>query len=496
MWKCLKRFRELGSGNSVIPNAIYRRTRPIPRDWKVWIRHNVSRGCSKDEIFKILYNHQFDYDVIVAELNYEPNVLLEQIDNSLKSCETKDMSLLTKSSHILGGTRQIFIPNAVKVDSDRVELYILENFLNTEECQKIIDIMRGHLRPSTIGGKDEPDQYFRTSKSSDLALLNTTFVKELDQRICKIMGINSSYSEEIQAHLYDVGEQFKPHTDYFEPNSVEFEQFASDMGQRTWTFMVYLNDTERGGGTRFVNLNKTIYPRKGRALIWNNLHSNGAPNYDTLHHGLVIDQGYKAIVTKWFRARGRGRMFTKEDNEYIPNYTHSGIKKLKMPRGIHHMLLDFYEQNKEKARVEIVKNFITNADNIGSEVIELPDSLKAEIHSELQSICEDWCRLDLEPTYVYGIRKYKKNTTLKLHRDRISTHIISAILVVTQDVSEAWPLEIEDNYYRICKIIADPGDMILYEGARLKHGRPQPLNGNYFSTVYVHYRPKRNRSLA
>lgn len=490
MWRRLKNFLALGSSNLRIAQTGRGSTSPIPDDWKTWIWHNVSRGCSKDGIFKILHDHGFDYEAIKNELNCEPSVPLHQIENPLMAAESGSSPQSQESSQSPRPTNQIFIPNATKFNSHSLVLYTLENFLNAEECQRTLEVTRRGLRPSTITKEDEPDKDFRTSKTCDLALLNEPFVKELDRRICSIMGIDSTYSEGIQAQLYDVGQEFKPHTDYFEPNSAEFERFAKELDQRTWTFMVYLNDVHKGGGTRFLKLGKTFYPREGTALIWNNLYPSGEPNPDTLHHAMPVEQGYKAVITKWFRAKGKGKMFTKEANEYIPNYTCSGIKKLRIPSGLYQRLMNFYEQNKGRARIEIVRDYIENPDGAGSELIELSNPLKAEIHGQLRLICEEWCGADLEPTYVYGIRKYKSKTILKPHRDRIETHIIGAMLVVTQNVNEEWPLEIEDNYYRRHEIVVAPGEMILYEGGRLKHGRPKPLNGDYFCNVFVHYRPR------
>jgi hypothetical protein len=31
--------------------------------------------------------------------------------------------------------------------------------------------------------------------------------------------------------------------------------------------------------------------------------------------------------------------------------------------------------------------------------------------------------------------------------------------------------------------------MLFYEGARLRHGRPYPLQGAYYAGIYLHYRP-------
>lgn len=40
------------------------------------------------------------------------------------------------------------------------------------------------------------------------------------------------------------------------------------------------------------------------------------------------------------------------------------------------------------------------------------------------------------------------------------------------------------------KIFLKPGEMLLYESATVPHGRMEPLNGDYFDNLFVHFYPK------
>jgi prolyl 4-hydroxylase len=102
---------------------------------------------------------------------------------------------------------------------------------------------------------------------------------------------------------YQINNQFKPHTDYFDPSLREWEIFAAHRGQRTWTVTIYLNDVLGGGHTYFPDLDISIAPQTGKALIWNNLLINGNVNPETLHQGSPVTRGEKYIITKWFRTR-------------------------------------------------------------------------------------------------------------------------------------------------------------------------------------------------
>ena len=65
--------------------------------------------------------------------------------------------------------------------------------------------------------------------------------------------------------------------------------------------MIYLNEPEDGGATRFKTIGKTVQPETGKLLAWNNLLPDGHPNPATLHQGMKVRRGTKYVLTKWFR---------------------------------------------------------------------------------------------------------------------------------------------------------------------------------------------------
>src|SRR5262249_52760562 len=158
--------------------------------------------------------------------------------------------------------------------SDRIELYTAERFLLAEECQELIEIIKRSLRPSTISHDGSADGTFRTSRTCDL-VGGEPAVRALDARICGAIGLDPALAEPSQGQYYEVTQEFKPHTDYFE--SYELERNSTPaLGQRTWTFMIYLNDVEAGGETAFVNVGLVIPPKQGTAVLWNNLRPDGS----------------------------------------------------------------------------------------------------------------------------------------------------------------------------------------------------------------------------
>ncbi len=459
--------------------------KPITSDWQDWINLNVSRGCDKDGIFKILLDEGFGYQQIVDQMGYQPQRDIDTIENPLKaqqdSNEFDDPITIDKS--------QLFIPNSQKLSTKLAEFYVIEDFLNAQECEQLIKLIRSRLRPSTITNQNG-DKNFRTSSTCDLGTFNDKFMQSIDDRICRMIGLDSSYSEVIQGQYYDVGQEFKAHTDYFE--AVEYEKFARDHGQRTYTFFIYLNNVEAGGETEFIHLGQKMAPKRGRAVIWNNLTKDGVPNPNTLHHAHPVKVGFKAVITKWFRARGNGPMQTKEINELIPNASLIGFKKTRLDKMLFQEILDYYQINYNAACNERVADDFIYAEGQqtqASTLIGLTTELRGKIHTALQSKLSEWSNRELVPTYVYGIRVYHRGAILKNHRDRNTTHIISAIINVDQQVNTDWPLVIEDNYYRRHDVILKPGEVIFYEGARLLHGRPTPLDGKRFANIFCHFIP-------
>ena len=73
--------------------------------------------------------------------------------------------------------------------------------------------------------------------------------------------------------------------------------------------------------------------------------------------------------------------------------------------------------------------------------------------------------------------------------DRFNTHVISAILNIGQKVKEDWPLYIKDNEGVGQSVVLGPGEMVWYESARAVHGRPRPLNGEYYDNLFIHFSP-------
>ena len=191
-----------------------------------------------------------------------------------------------------------------RVPTKELELFILRNFLNASECAALCALIDERRRPSTIAD-DQGIANFRTSETCDLDRLHP-LVADVQARLSELTGIPSSHGEPIQGQRYAPGQEFRPHTDTFNPGGADYYLNCADAGQRSWTAMIYLNQPDDGGATRFKLVGKTIQPETGKLLAWNNLLADGSPNPATLHQGMKVRRGVKYILTLWYRERPFG----------------------------------------------------------------------------------------------------------------------------------------------------------------------------------------------
>lgn len=125
--------------------------------------------------------------------------------------------------------------------------------------------------------------------------------------------------------------------------------------------------------------------------------------------------------------------------------------------------------------------------------IQIPWEMKKVVQLRLLEMVEKWAGEPVEETVMYGLRQYVEGARLLTHVDRHSTHAVSLIVNVAQgNLTEPWPVEVQDHADRLHEVVMQPGDVVYYESARALHGRNRPLSGNgqaYYVNLFTHYRP-------
>ncbi len=198
-------------------------------------------------------------------------------------------------------TRLSATPGVQRLPSPKLTLFVKRDVLPPEICSALMTRIDAVRRPSTIADSNG-DAAYRTSETGDLPADDPAVI-ETERRIAMLTGLSPEYGEPIQGQRYAVGQEFKQHTDYFEPKGLDYHQYCALSGNRTWTVMLYLNMPEAGGTTRFKVVDKLIQPEPGKMVAWSNRRADGSTNPATLHQAMKVRAGVKYVITKWYRER-------------------------------------------------------------------------------------------------------------------------------------------------------------------------------------------------
>lgn len=184
------------------------------------------------------------------------------------------------------------------------QLVLFGNLLSPEECDALIAQARPQLSRSLTVAADDDDEEInadRTSQGMFFTRGQTPEVSALEARIARLLQWPIDHGEGLQVLRYDIGAQYKPHHDYFDPQSPNCASLLQRGGQRVGTLVIYLNDVPQGGATSFPSSRLRIHPQRGNAVFF------AYPTPDaqtlTLHAGEPVLAGEKWIATKWLRER-------------------------------------------------------------------------------------------------------------------------------------------------------------------------------------------------
>lgn len=188
-----------------------------------------------------------------------------------------------------------------------------EDFISEEEAEAIRRRTTADLKRSTdqgsidakTGVQEQVVSKSRTSSNSwctDRNQCSTDpMVQQLLAKISEVVQVPEPNFESIQVLRYEEGQEYKEHHD------VGRKDYMNDMlaGPRLYTFFLYFNDVEEGGGTYFPKLNITVQPKKYKALLWPHLKDEDPRKVDmrTTHAALPVVRGTKYAANVWVHTR-------------------------------------------------------------------------------------------------------------------------------------------------------------------------------------------------
>ena len=161
----------------------------------------------------------------------------------------------------------------------------------------------------------------RISKTAWLKEEEHEHVGHVYNRTNQLTGLNMETSEDLQVSNYGIGGHYEPHFDF--ARREEMNAFASlgtgksgwsritndsnggGAGDRIATLLMYVSDVDQGGATVFPYLGISLWPKKGAAAFWYNLHRNGEGDDMTKHAACPVLAGTKWVSNFWIHERGQ-----------------------------------------------------------------------------------------------------------------------------------------------------------------------------------------------
>jgi len=199
---------------------------------------------------------------------------------------------------------------AARIQFEKPRIAVLERFASAQECQWLIaraasgGLQRAQVYRSSSTAQTAEE---RTNREMSFTIFNADVVLSLIRdRISAAVGAPVSHFEIAKLLHYSPGEQFALHADFIEAKTPDLARELAARGQRSATFLIYLNDGYEGGATQFPRLSWQYRGGRGDALLFTNVDANGAPDYDTIHAGMPPTSGEKWVLSQWVRTRPVG----------------------------------------------------------------------------------------------------------------------------------------------------------------------------------------------
>jgi prolyl 4-hydroxylase len=182
---------------------------------------------------------------------------------------------------------------------------LLDDFLTADECQSLLNwgTKIGYVRSGETNQNGTMGVQSNKRTSTNAWCRNECYQDPKMQgvlaKIEQLTGIPESHGEFLQLLHYENGQYYKIHHDRIATD------FNRPQGVRILTVFLYLNDVEAGGGTHFPQLDVTVQPKRGRAVIWANVLDDSSDSIDlrTEHEALPVEKGIKYGANAWIHQR-------------------------------------------------------------------------------------------------------------------------------------------------------------------------------------------------
>ncbi len=275
-----------------------------------WILHNLDRGCTVEDLVNSMIAQKFEPSIALGLVDafwharsegIDPPTASVVIDSALAEYRY-EIPRLAPGSVIRTADRDI--PVLLRLDQPVIAL--LDGVLSAEECERVIELARNRLRPSTVvdllTGEDKIAAH-RDSEGMFFELEETPFIAKLDRRISEVMNCPIENGEGLQVLHYGPSAKNTPHFDFLAPSNPANRESLVRSGQRISTLVTYLNDVESGGETFFPEVGLSVSPKKGNSAYFEYGNSVRQVDPKSAHASAAVNEGEKWVVVKWMRER-------------------------------------------------------------------------------------------------------------------------------------------------------------------------------------------------
>tara|TARA_Y200000002_G_scaffold381625_2_gene396145 strand:+ start:1434 stop:2612 length:1179 start_codon:yes stop_codon:yes gene_type:complete len=242
----------------------------------------------------------------------------------------------------------------LEILSNDPRIIVIKKFLSDELCDHFINLSNGKLKRALVSSEKE-GIISKGRSGSNCWIEHNKDDKTLSvaNRISNIIEISLESTESFQIIYYDKTQEYFNHYDAWDFNEVEkSRRNLKNGGQRIFTALVYLNDVEEGGSTKFTKLNIDVKAEKGKLLIFENVYEDtNIRHYYSEHAGRPVIKGEKYAFNLWFRECPINKLYS----EFNPNF----LKKIYCKHNLYAEKLneniEYYEDLITKEEVDKVK---------------------------------------------------------------------------------------------------------------------------------------------
>jgi len=189
--------------------------------------------------------------------------------------------------------------------SDEPRVRLIKGFATPAECRWLVALASERVKPAMVFDRATGEQIRAAARDNSFFALRlgemSVFTEVIRNRISRATRLPVQLFEPSQLLHYSVGQEFKPHHDFFDPSNPAYRADLANFGQRIATFLIYLNEGYEGGETSFPEIGLNFRANQGDALFFANVTRDGHPDPKTLHAGLPPTAGEKWVLSQWIR---------------------------------------------------------------------------------------------------------------------------------------------------------------------------------------------------